>query len=182
MALIQKDLLPGRGDQLLTLDDITGLEWLNLTVTANHSYLDMLTGFGGFIGAFGFRYATAGEVATLYRNAGIRKLGGPVPVIDEPNHYGIEVLQDLMNGKRVSNGTVIDTAGMVSIPSSAPSPQAPMEIWQTHLNQVSHAGSYADSGAMRQKAGERSPFVGSYLVRVNVGRLSKSKRSGKRRR
>ena len=35
MALHQQDLVPGSGDQLLTLDDTTGLQWLNLTTTAN---------------------------------------------------------------------------------------------------------------------------------------------------
>src|SRR5262245_53925791 len=99
MALIQKDLFPGRGDQLLTFDTATRLEWLNLTVTANHSYLEVLAGFGGFIGTFGFQYATSAQVATLYTHAGVTKFGGPAPGVDLKNHYGIEVLQDLMNGK-----------------------------------------------------------------------------------
>lgn len=175
MALMQKDLLPGRGDQLLTLDDATGLEWLNLTVTANHSYLDVLAGFGGFIGAFGFRYATSTEVGTLYANAGIRKLSGPGPGIDEATHYGIEVLQDLMNGKSMrpvtSPGSVsVDTASMVaSGGSGTPSPLVSIEVRQTHLNHAEHEKSYADAGGKTQKAGDRSPLVGSYLVRTSVG-------------
>jgi hypothetical protein len=185
VALVQKDLVPGRGDQLLTLDTATGLEWLNLTVTANHSYLDVLAGFGGFLGVFGFRYATSTEVGTLYIHAGIGKLSGPHPAINEANHYGIEVLQDLMNGKKmqpVPNSTVvIRTAGMVALGGSgAPSPLVPIEVRQTHLNHAAHEASYTDAGGMTQRAGARSPEVGSYLVLEKVGRPIKG--SGRRRR
>ncbi len=186
MALVQKDLVPGRGDQLLTLDTATGLEWLNLTVTANHSYLDVLAGFGGFLGVFGFRYATSTEVGTLYIHAGIGKLSGPSPAIDEPTHYGIEVLQDLMNGKKLlslagGTGIAIDTAGMVARDGSGtPHPLGPIEVRQTHLNHIAHEASYSDAGGMTHKAGARSPDVGSYLVRGNVGRPGKG--LGKRRR
>lgn len=187
MALVQKDLVPGRGDQLLTLDTVTGLEWLNLTVTANHSYLDVLAGFGGFIGVFGFRYATSTEIGTLYINAGIRKFSGPrsgpTPADDEGNHYSIEVLQDLMNGKSmrpVTGSVSIDTAGMVGLGSSVPSKLSSIEVRQTHLSAAEHNLSYTDAGGMTQKAGDRSPLVGSYLVREKVGRPIKG--SGKRRR
>lgn len=184
MALIQKDLLPGRGDQLLTLDTATGLEWLNLTVTAHHSYLDVLSGFGGFVNVFGFRYATSIEVGRLYANAGIRKDAGPTPAIDEPTHYGIEVLQDLMNGKKLlplANGTAIDTAGMVAFDGSGtPSSLSPITVRQTHLNHTAHVGSYTDVGGMTQKAGARSPEVGSYLVRANVGSRSNGLRKHRR--
>ena len=91
MALIQADFLPGRGDQLLTFDSSTGLEWLNLTVTANRSYIDVLSGFGGFIGAFGFQYATPNQVGTLYKHAGVTKFGGPQAGLDLAN----QVMQSL---------------------------------------------------------------------------------------
>ena len=199
MALIQKDLVPGRGDQLLVLDDATGLEWLNLTVTANQSYLDVLAGFGRFIRRFGFRYATDAEVSTLYNHAGIRKLSGPHPSIDEATHYGIEVLQDLMNGKSMRpvtspDSVSVDTAGMVASGPSTPSSLTPVEVRQTHLNHAEPEKSYTDAGGMTQRAGDRSPRVGSYLVRAIVGRQStgsgkrstgsgkRSKRLGKRRR
>jgi len=171
MALIQADLLPGRGDQLLTFDSSTGLEWLNLTVTANRSYIDVLSGFGGFIGAFGFQYATPNQVGTLYKHAGVTKFGGPQAGLDLANHFGIEVLQDLMNGKSMApislpKSTSIDTAGMVKTGGAGiPSPLMPVEIMQTHLNKAEPEKSYTDVGALTQKAGIRSPRIGSYLVR-----------------
>jgi len=171
VALIQLDLIPARGDQLLTLDSDTRLEWLNLTVTANHSYLEVLAGFGGFIGSFGFQYATNSQVTTLYRHAGVSKLSGPTPTVDNANHYGIEVLQDLMNGKSMrpvaSPGSVsVDTAGMVKYSGTGiPAPTSPIETRQTHLNHFEPNKSYTDAGGLTQKADLRSPLIGSYLVR-----------------
>ena len=156
---------------MLTLDSDTGLEWLNLTVTANHSYLDVLGGVGGFIGGFGFQYATNSQVSTLYQHAGVSKFGGPSPAVDNANHYGIEVLQDLMNGKFMrpvtSPGSAcVETAGMVKYSGTGiPSSLSPVEARQTHLNHFEPNKSYTDAGALTQKAGLRSPFIGSYLVR-----------------
>jgi hypothetical protein len=171
MALVQLDLIPGRGDQLLTFDSDTGLEWLNLTATANMSYLEVLGGAGGFIGSFGFRYGAGGQVATLFKHAGVSKLGGPTPAVDNANHYGILVLQDLMNGKRMvpvsSPGSVsVDTQGMVKYTGTGtPSLASPIDIWVTHLNHFEPNKSYTDSGGAPQRADKRSALVGSYLVR-----------------
>ena len=62
MSLIQADLVPGSGDQLITYDTETNLQWLNLTATANRSRNEVLAGFGGFTTTYGFRYATGAEV------------------------------------------------------------------------------------------------------------------------
>jgi len=173
MALIQLDLIPARGDQLLTFDSDTGLEWLNLTVTANHSYLEVFGGFGGFIGGFGFQYATNNQVTTLYKHAGVSKLGGPTPAVDNANHYGI---QDLMNGKSMRpltspGSTSVDTAGMVKYSGTgAPTPISPIEARQTHLNHYEPNKSYTDAGGLTQKAGIRSPLIGSYLVRKSTAK------------
>ena len=104
MALIQKDLVSGSGDGLLTLDTDTNLEWLGLTATANRSVNEVLGGFGGFATTHGFRYATGADLGTLYAHAGITK-GLSEPAFrpspnDGRNHTGIETLQDLMNGKQ----------------------------------------------------------------------------------
>lgn len=186
MALVQKDLIPGRGDQLLTYDSATNLEWLNLTVTANHSYLEILAGFGGFIGSFGFQYATQSQVSTLFQHAGVSKFSGPSSGLDYANHYGIEVLQDLMNGKSmrpvIFPGSIsVDTAGMVKYGGAGlPTTLSPIETRQTHLNLFGPEKSYTDVGALTQKAGGRDPFIGSYLVKRGLlprtsARASKAK-------
>lgn len=59
------------GVDSITLDDITGLQWLDLNLSTNISYNAMLTeqGSGGLYD--GFRYATASEVETLFNDAGV---------------------------------------------------------------------------------------------------------------
>ena len=54
-----------------TLDDSTGLEWLDMTLTAGQSYNSVIGGFGGYVTSMGYRYATGAEVFALFTNAGI---------------------------------------------------------------------------------------------------------------
>ncbi len=59
------------GDNLITQDTESGLEWLDLTETANMSY-NFINGELGAGNMFsGFRYATNSEVVTLFVNFGI---------------------------------------------------------------------------------------------------------------
>ena len=62
-ALIEQDLFAA-GDGLITFDDQTGLEWLDLTETTNLSYNDVETDGGGWL-SLGFRHATGAEVCDL---------------------------------------------------------------------------------------------------------------------
>lgn len=61
------------GDQLLTKDTSTGLEWLDITATAGIDYLaaDLTV----YVTAQGFRHATQAEVATLLASFGITTYG-----------------------------------------------------------------------------------------------------------
>lgn len=56
-----------------TQDTVTGLEWLDLSATADQSYNSVIGGFGGYI-ADGYRYATSAEVVALFVNAGIANI------------------------------------------------------------------------------------------------------------
>jgi len=59
------------GDNLITRDTGSGLDWLDLTETNNMSY-DTVQGQLGVGGAFeGFRYATNAEVISMWANFGI---------------------------------------------------------------------------------------------------------------
>jgi len=67
-TLIEQDL-NAAGDKLITLDTVTGFEWLDVTATLNLSYNQAeLT---GFVTAQGFRHANITEVVALYTNAGV---------------------------------------------------------------------------------------------------------------
>jgi len=63
-ALIEQDFLtPGNG--LITLDDVTGVRWLDVNVTKGLSYDDVVADVGGWASR-GFRHATAEEVCDLF--------------------------------------------------------------------------------------------------------------------
>jgi hypothetical protein len=83
MALMQQDLVPGSGDQLLTLDTDSNLQWLNLTAIAGRSYSEVMEGFGGFTTTQGFQYADGGQISELCLHAGITK-GLTEPALTPP--------------------------------------------------------------------------------------------------
>lgn len=70
-ALISKDYAVA-GDNLITLDTDSNLEWLDFSATRGISILKILSGTGGWIS--NFRYATRTEVETLLEHAGFPNL------------------------------------------------------------------------------------------------------------
>jgi hypothetical protein len=92
-----------------TYDPNTGLQWLDVTLTNNHSYNDIVANYLG-VGDpyYGYRYATGAEVSTLFTDAGITNpyagpingnapailnlislLGATVPGPNNPSTFGI---------------------------------------------------------------------------------------------
>lgn len=67
-ALLVEYGLNAQDDGLLTLDTDTGLEWLDLTATQNHSFNSVIAGYGNYTTTYGFRVATEAEVGTLFSN------------------------------------------------------------------------------------------------------------------
>jgi len=68
----------------LTLDTVTGLQWLDVTQTLNMSMNDVTANMGTGNTYSGLRYATANEVITLYADAGLNVVtqsngGSPPP-------------------------------------------------------------------------------------------------------
>lgn len=58
------------GDNLITFDTNTGLEWLDVTQSVNNSFNYINTQFGAGGDFEGFHYATTDEVSEFMRNAG----------------------------------------------------------------------------------------------------------------
>ena len=182
MTLIQTDLIPGSGDQLLTLDTDTNLEWLNLTATAHRSVNEVLGGFGGFVGTHGFRYATGGDLGTLYSHAGITK-GLSEPAFrpspnDERNHTGIEVLQDLMNGKQFLPAPDSSTQSRITAYGINGGDPA-WFVRYLSLNITLHANSHTEVNPL-MSLDTKFPHVGSYLVRNALATPSLSKSPARR--
>lgn len=69
-ALVQADWKMA-GDNAITLDTDSNLEWLDVSLSVNQSFNYVSTQFGTGGLYSGFRYATGDEVATLFTNAGI---------------------------------------------------------------------------------------------------------------
>ncbi|WHZ14433.1 MAG: hypothetical protein OJF52_001271 [Nitrospira sp.] len=191
MALVQQNLVPGTGDQLITLDTQTNLEWLNLTATANLSYLEVLGGAGGYTTTYGFRYATGAEIALLLQHAGITKYGiAQVVPFPQSNHVAMETLIQLMNGTSLNSSTasgsvLVQTQGMMRFRGpGVPTPVTLMSVQQLWLFKNNPGSSYADTNPAGP-AGKRFPEIGSYLVRDRVmpvgspsrGRSTKSAKS-----
>ncbi len=170
MALIQQDLVPGSGDQLLTFDTETNLQWLNLTVTAGRSYQEIIGGFGRFTTTYGFQYADGTQIGELCGHAGITK-GLTEPALtpspnDTKNHRGTEILQNFMNGKFLV-GSVVHSRGIMRPP--APPPNVPMPILGTihlFLNLLDPILSHTESEGPTASPQVGDPEIGSYLVRV----------------
>ena len=54
------------GDNLITQDTVTGLEWLDLTATTSRSYNDISAKFGAGQEFDGWRYATRSEISGFF--------------------------------------------------------------------------------------------------------------------
>ena len=109
--LIQKDLKTP-GDGLITLDTVTGLEWLDLTATIHRSYEDVSNQLHKGGEFEGFTYASEGEVRALFTNAGIPNLSGDW---DAANYQPTLALQALIGevtfytGATYENGSGANT-------------------------------------------------------------------------
>jgi hypothetical protein len=75
---------------LITYDDESGLEWLDLTATKGWSVDKVLA--SDYVQEDGFRYATAAEVVELFVAAGIPAIGSS----STTNTDGVTLLLDLM--------------------------------------------------------------------------------------
>ena len=89
-ALVEHDLYTA-GDNLITLDTKTGIQWLDLTATTNLSYNDILADAGGWISS-GWRHATIGEIDSLYSAFGLENRK-----YSPPNRNEIDMFTDLFS-------------------------------------------------------------------------------------
>lgn len=99
-----QDLL-APGDRLVTKDAVTGLEWLNVKVTAGHSLRQIEAGAGGWV-ALGFRPANRLELDQLFVDAGIT--GGPPRTL--ANAPGVDLLSSYLGCNLCFQGSTF-TAG-----------------------------------------------------------------------
>ena len=98
-TLIEVDLA-APGDGLITRDTDTGFDWLDLSLTYDLSYDEVIADIGVGLPA-GFRYATESEVVALFTGAGV-----PVPSNTDFTAYTNAIaLMDLLGCTGFSCGT-----------------------------------------------------------------------------
>jgi len=68
--LFSHDLLTD-GDNLLTYDANTGLDWLDLSQTQGQSYNSILGGYGDFVTTHGFTVASEQNIIDLFHGVGL---------------------------------------------------------------------------------------------------------------
>ena len=90
---------------MLTFDENTDLEWLDLTATTHLSFDDVIAGAGGFTTTLGFRYATFAEVKSLFATAGIVNISGTPASTDSDSVFeNLTDLQSLIGVTALSSG------------------------------------------------------------------------------
>lgn len=155
-TLIEVDLA-APGDGLITRDTDTGLDWLDLNVTLNLSYDEVIADIGVGLPA-GFRYATESEVVALFAGAGV-----PVPSNTDFAAYPNAIaLMDLLGctGFLCETSTEFITGTMeldVFDPLNAIALQVLINHTQSNVNSTILPLNPKDSGLSES---------GSFLVRV----------------
>jgi hypothetical protein len=154
------------GDNLLVTDTATGLQWLNLTQTANLSY-NAVTGQLSSTFA-GFSVASASDVATFFTDAGLVLNTAS----DDPTQFANATLL-LTDWGTLYSVTNTDTSTFFVSNSVAPGMQAWGELtywppipWQVAegADSISILGSWQDPVSI--PADCSSPYYGTALIRV----------------
>jgi len=117
-SLVGTDLLTS-GDGLITIDDETGLEWLDMPLTNGMSY--QAVSDSTYVNTHGFHFATEAELHELYNNMGMDIPTG-VPSGGAPVHarsdlyVPIHTLHDYLGMTYVASGqnAILGVIGIVS--------------------------------------------------------------------
>lgn len=153
------------GDNLITRDTASGLDWLDLTETNDMSYNTVFAEIGDGGQFDGWRYATNSEVVILWSNFGIdlssnsvTSIGGMDPNVATATLYLGNLLPEYSS--QYPNGVLGLTADTFKVTS-----QYRMGA-QTNLNTNRTEYFVADAYAKDQNT--PSITTGSYLVQVNA--------------
>jgi hypothetical protein len=139
------------GPGSITVDLVTGHQWLDVTRSVNRSIADVSTQFGPDGDFAGFRYATKGEVTTFFQDAGL-SIGFNFPTAPYRVFTGLVGLTE--------NGTLSQrTVGWVSTQA------APGQHWAPDVGLFAGAG-FANPDNCCATQTLAIPTAGSFLVRT----------------
>jgi len=161
--LVEEDLFT-LGDGLITYDTNTGLYWLDLTVTTNLSYNDVLNEINEGGSLEGFWYATTADIDTLQVSAGL-----PSGLF----YYTFPIYVDNMNqlielvGPTDSDGERKSSHGITSDPFE-PTTTIDDRIFRSFTTTQIYAG--AEQGVIADNIA--SSEIGSWLITDSLPELS----------
>lgn len=164
-TLTSIDYVYNSGDSLITVDSVTGLQWLDVTLTTNQTFDQVRQ--GEWI-ANGFRYATKVELQTLFLNAGT-----PDDGFDQAttHYFETKALIDLF-GVTIIGEDRLSTYGYIGtdyFDNNVTLQNHP--ISETFSAQLGKLDSFSYFGEAHFTGGhpfsnEASPNFGSFLVRI----------------
>jgi hypothetical protein len=113
-------------------DPNSGLEWLDLRLTAGQSYSSILNGWSGYTTAGGFRFATRNEVLGLFIHAGATSVNTSWSPSDaQPSRYLLSFLGTTLAQSEIDRSWLLyDPATEPSLPTSAHVGSAVFGIWK----------------------------------------------------
>ena len=146
-----------------TYDANTGLEWLDLSLTAGKSYHEVLTGSGGFTTEQGYRFASGEEIATLFLHAGQSFTDSKANLL-AANQALLLLGTTLVEPAQRRSWMLYDPASDSTI-GSAHAPAAVFGVGEIGGGTIGEQGFFLVPGIipMREYA---SPEIGSALVRA----------------
>ena len=150
------------GDDLITRDTTSGLDWLDVTETGNRSYDDVSSQLGAGAEFAGFRYATQAEVTDLFNQFGLPFGFMPMSV---SLHGGAASFHNLFGTLLFDTNLQADRAEGLYEPTSPTAGSHPrIGVLLTPNEGGTSTGGHLDSTA--------NSIFGSYLVRAVPTELS----------
>ena len=141
-----------------TYDPNTGLLWLDVTFTGGNSYNNVINLMGTGQPLYGYRYATAAEVSTLFTDAGITSSRFGPPDGETPF---FQTLISLLGATDTSSPNIIYTFGIIGNLASSGNQQEAL----LYLSSVpGHEAQYAIAGGYSINQDYAFSNVGSFLV------------------
>ena len=148
------------GDNLITRDTVSGLDWLDLTETNNMSYgqVSEQIGTGGQFA--GYRYATNSEVVALWANFGVNLDAGTPTYVSSYVDPGIEIAAVLL-GNIVNEDSDTYPFGVIGLTANSPYLGAHLRLGAYNNSR----SSFYDNGGFAQSDAIALGHTGSYLVK-----------------
>lgn len=163
-ALTSRDLVIGSGDGLLTYDDQTNFEWLDVTQTLNMSF-NQVVGELSTSGAFaGFNLASDANLQALFASGGWSGASN-VNYSNDPDRFNEASVIVSLLGRTTINYSVNSTYGMVSDVQGSKQYYGFMYSYSDAINPY-HSSSWHNN--FSQARDVPSDYIGTFLYRVTT--------------